>query len=273
MKRQSLLILICFVSSLAIGCADLKGISTFSISSAKTLSQQPSYGYSHYCGDSCYIYAKDSPYITCPCESSKAVLYDTLLKREAAWLEAYFNALSQLSGAGTVIDVDTLAGTIQAGQYGQYNVSSTNVQVFGGITTAARDLLSAGVKSKDIRRNLHRYGDSVTAMMDLYIIQLSALDGLTGNLVIHLKQQLTLYGIKASPGPQRYAVLHAFIEKIRDLQDRDNQMGHMIQQLQLVRKGYHQLVENADNLSSKTLRQKLLALVNNIAFLSGNTNL
>jgi hypothetical protein len=272
MKRQFLLMLICFACWLEIGCADLKGISTFSASSAKTLSQQPSYGYTRYCGDSCYIYAKDSPYIPCPCESSEAVLYDTLLGREAVWLVAYFNSLSQLSGAGTVIDVDTLAGTIQAGQYGQYNVSSTDVQVFSGVTTAVRDLLTAGVKSKDIRRNLHRYGDSVTAMMDLYILQLSALDGLTGNLVIHLKQQLTLYGFQASPGPQRYAVLHAFIEKIHDLHDRDHQMGHMIQQLQLVRNGYHQLVENADNLSSKTLKQKLLALVNNIGFLSGNAN-
>jgi hypothetical protein len=109
-------------------------------------------------------------------------------------------------------------------------------------------------------------------MIDSLILQYSALEGLTGNLVIGLNTQLIVYGVRASPGLQRYAVLYAYNEKIGELKDADTQQQRLIAQLSLVEKGYRQLAANAGNLRSKTLKQRLLALVNNISFLSGKSN-
>jgi len=272
MKRYSLLLLAATVVFVTTGCVDLKGITAFSTSGAKTCSVLPAYGYTRYCFDSCYINNRDSPYVPGRCDLSHAVRYDTILHRESAQLVAYFNALAQLSGSDAVIDVDTIGGSISAGTYGQFTVTATDVQVFQGLTTGLRDLLTAGVKSKDIRQNLQRFGGEVAGMIDSLILQYSALDGLTGNLVIGLNTQLIVYGVRASPGPQRYAVLYAYNEKIGELKDADAQQQRLIAQLSLVEKGYRQLAANAGNLRSKTLKQRLLALVNNISFLSGKSN-
>lgn len=255
---------------LAAGCADLKGVNRFVVSGSKTIAQPFPYAYGEYCFDSCYIFDASGGVGNYPCDCSVPVTYDTAVTREAGKLSNYFLALAKLSGSAEVINVDTLAGAVTAGKYGRWTISSTDAQVASGVATGIQDLLTANFKSKKITANLHQFGNAVDSSLDAYITHLTNLDSLTRFLLIYLETQLVGYRATAAPGPERWAVLYAYNEKIKDLTGRHAQFSNLIRQVQLIRDGYHQLTLNADAVKSKPLKQHLLALVNNITYLSNS---
>lgn len=250
------------------GCADLKGINKFSLNASQVVAQPFPYGYNDYCYDSCYCYDTTAAVSHYPCDCRMAVKYDTAVTREAGKLSAYFTALAKLSGSADIINVDTLAGVVSAGKYGNLTITSTDAAVVSGVATAIQDLATAGFKSKHITQNLHRYGGAVDSALGSYIVHLEALDGQSHDLLIYLNQQLVVYRATTSPGYQRWSIVYAYNEKIRDLTDRHVRFQKMIQLIQMIRDGYHALVASADDVRSKPLKQHLLALVNNISSFS-----
>ena len=260
----SLLLAILFTT----GCADLKGINKFSLNGSQVVAQPFPYAYNEYCYDSCYCYDTTAAVSHYPCDCRIAVRYDTAVTREAGKLSAYFIALAKLSGSADIINVDTLAGVVVAGKYGNLTITPTDAAVVSVVATAIQDLATAGFKSKHITQNLHRYGGAVDSALASYITHLEALDGQSQDLLIYLNQQLVVYRATASPGYQRWSIVYSYSEKIRDLTDRHARFQKMIQLVRMIRDGYHAIVTNADDVGSKMLKQHLLALVNNISSLT-----
>jgi hypothetical protein len=251
-----------------IGCVDLKGINSFSATSTRVFATPWSYSYSDYCYDSCYNYDTTEVQYRYPCDCAVAIAYDTLVAREGVRLAAYFTALAKLSGSEEIIDVDTLGGSIAAGQYGKVNVTATDVQIIGVVATAIQDLVTSGYKSRHVADNLRRFSDTIGLAIDRYTLHLSALSNQYGNLSTYLGTQLLNYRLTAPPGNQRWAIDYAYSEKIRDLEKRYAQFLKLMKLLQKVKAGYALVAANADNVKSKALKKQLLALVNNITFLS-----
>jgi hypothetical protein len=268
--KNYLLLLLALV--LIAGCVDLKGVNKFALTSQKTLAQPLPYGYGDYCYDSCYVYDNSTAQTRYPCDCSLAINFDTVVVREGLRLSAYFSALAKLSGSTDIINVDTLGSAIAAGNYGKISVTASDVQIVSGVATAIQDLVTVNFKSKHIADNLHRYSGKIDTAIGFFIVHLNALDGWGQNLWTDVKTQLLTYRVYAAPSAERWAIDYAYMRELKELADRHVRMQKFIKLITAVREGYHQLAINADDVKSKTLKQQLLALVNNITFLSNTTN-
>lgn len=248
-------------------CADLKGINNFSLNSSKVLAQPFPSSYEAYCTDSCYVYDSTAQFVSYPCHCQLAISHDTIVNREAGKLINYFIALAKLSGSSDIINVDTLAGAVQAGKYGSLTISSTDAAVASGVATAIQDLVTIGFKSKHLTLDLQQFGAAVESSLDAYIRHLGDVRGLLSNMHIDLVTTLHIYRETAAPGAERWAALYAYNTKIADLTTRIRAFDRLIRQIQLVRDGYHELVLNATSIRDKNLKKRLMSLVQDITYL------
>lgn len=265
-RRTGYLSFLLAFAALCAGCADLKGINKFSANAGSVVATPLPYWYSDYSYDSCYTFPGAS------CDTTIPRLNDTTIAHEAGKLNAYFTALTKLSGSAEIIDVDTVAGAVTAGTYGKLSVTSTEASIFSGAATAAQDLFTAGFKSKHLTENLHRYGYYIDSAIGSYAKHVEVLAGYSGDLFEYLRTKWIIYKATGDPrDPTQWSVLYAYSSKLKELRDIHGQFEKLKKQLVLVREGYRDLLVSADKPKSKALKQRLFALVNNITFLSNGT--
>jgi hypothetical protein len=253
-------------------CANLKGINTFAGNSSKVLAQPFPYSYAQYCYDSSYVYDTTAAFVSYPCNCQHAIDHDTAVARESGKLIRYFIAVSKLSGSSDIINVDTLAGAVTAGKYGSLTITSTDATVASAVATAIQDLITVNFKSKHLAIDLRQYGGAVDSSLNAYIRHLDNVSNKLLDMHDKLVFRLHIYRETAAPGPNRWAILYAYNQMIADLTTRQRQFDTLIRQIRLIREGYRQLILNAGSIHSKSLKQKLMALVQNISYLSKSQN-
>jgi hypothetical protein len=255
-------------ATLLASCADLKGINKFSVTGSQVLAKPFPSGYADYCYDSCYVYDTTAVFVSYRCDCGHAVLHDTAVARESAKLTNYFIALAKLSGSDDIITVDTVAGAVKAGTYGSLTISSTEASVASGVATGIQDLLTVNFKSKHLESNLKTFGPAVDAALTAYLRHLDNVRNKSEDMLIKLGTRLANYRDTSRATENRWAILFAYNQKIADLTIRERQFDLLIGQIRVVRDGYRQLLADAANLRSKSLKQKLMAFVQNITYVS-----
>src|SRR5580693_4283081 len=138
------------------GCVNLKAVNGFAVSGEKSFAAEnvPSYGYTAYCYDSSYIFKSGRFLKNYDCDSTQAILYDSIIAKEYSLLSTWFGALAKLSGSTETIRVDTLASALGPGTYGSFTVTAAESGAATAIGTAAKYLLTVSVVGKDIKKNL-----------------------------------------------------------------------------------------------------------------------
>ena len=258
------------VIACAYGCTDLKGINKLAVTSSQNLDQPLPYGHHDYCYDTCYSLDNTTDPSRYPCNCALADSADSAFSRLAHRLGNYFAALARLSGSNEIINIDTATGGFSAGKYGALKITSTDVAVFHGVATAIQDLVNLNFKTKHTSENLRRFGDTIEMAIKSMLVHITIMDSLNRNLRGVLLPQFIAYNALAPPGPQRFAVAYAYNRQIADLDKGHLQLRTRFKVVSLIRDDFGILVSNAENLNSKGLKQRVLALVNNITFLSSH---
>lgn len=266
-------ILSVFLFGLAVaGCVDLKGVSSFSASSAHTLvtSNGRSYGYADYCADSCYLFndkGRELKDLVCDCTGPKK--YDSALQQEFAVLSGYFAALAKLSGVGGKIDAGPLGNTVVAGKYGRFSITGAEAGVASALSTAVTDVLTVHYKSKHLTEILQKYGPDVDKYIGILALHLDNLKNEVRVLETQLQVRTVLYMHAATTDVERWTLFSVYKDK-KDVLDRVvAEYENKEQLIGKIREGHQQLLDNVSQLRSKGLKQRLISLAAGISYLSG----
>jgi hypothetical protein len=265
------IIIILLNSILATSCADLKGISTFSSSSAHTFAtiNNLSYGYANYAADSCYIYNKTAKDLKdFICDDSQAKVYDSLLQQEFTALANYFAALAKLAGNTELINAKPVGAAVVAGTYGKFIISSTEASIANGLTAAVTDVFTIHYKSKHITEILRKYGNDVNNYITTLALHLNNLEGEIKLMKTTLQKNAVLMMHDTGNDESKSYILFSLFKEKRESFDRVIAEYETKQAtIQKILEGHRQLVQQADDLNSKSLKTKLLSLVNDISYL------
>jgi hypothetical protein len=254
----------------AAGCIDLKGISTFSSSSAHTLvtTNNLSYGYASYTADSCYIYNKTGKDLKdFLCDATVAKEYDSLLHQEFSTLAGYFAALSSLAGNTELINATPVGKAIVAGTYGKFTITTTEAGIANGISTAVTDVLTLHYKSKHLKEILNKYGADVNTYIQTLALHLNNLEGEIKVMKTELQVKSVLMMNVAANDADRFILFSLFKEKKESLDLVITEYVSKQQMVQKIYEGHKQMLDNITQLKSASLKQKLLALATEIQYL------
>lgn len=269
MFRPTILIIIS-ICLLVTGCADLKGISTFSASSAHTLVtiNNLSYGYASYTADSCYINNKSAKELKdFICDAMQARVYDSLLQQEFSTLANYFAALAKLADNTLLINAKPIGTAVVAGTYGKFTITSTEAGIANGLATAVTDVFTLHYKSKHITEILRKYGPDVNSYIEALALHLNNLEGEIKVLKSQLQTNAVLMIHNANNETERYTLYSLYKEKRESLDRVIVEFETKHQAIQKILVGHQQLVQQMDDLNSKSLKTKLLSLVNDISYI------
>jgi hypothetical protein len=267
------LVLLVAAAGLFTSCVDLKAVNTYAESSQKSFLAEnvPAYGYAAYVYDSAYIFGVGRFLKYYDADSAQAIGFDTIIAKEYSLLAAYFNALAKLSGSSETIHADTLTGALAAGTYGSFTITTTEAGVATELGVAAKFLLTAGIRDKDIKNNLSKNWPAVKGLLDTLALHHSNLQLKIANLQSNLELRSDTLARSASTAAERWSVVYDYKEKIRELSAVIHKYEIKRTMIANILKGYQKLLDDDSHWKSKDLKDKIGRLVAEINYLSNSS--
>jgi CMP-N-acetylneuraminic acid synthetase len=190
--RPNLILILsgCLILAALSGCADLKEINVFALTSHQVMvnNKYISYGYYEFARDTSYIY---HPYpgqlldVDCNCEAQK--IRDTFTSDQCQVMVNYFAKLAVFTDPGSAIDAMPVGNALTAGAYGSFAVTREEVTVMNAAATAVSDLFTSGYKEKKMKLFITKYHDSVAPLISYLKIR----SAIFGAMLVNMKDFLT----------------------------------------------------------------------------------
>jgi len=262
------LILLFFCAAAFAGCANLKEVNAFAVGSRQTLDKQRSedFGYYAYYHDSTYLYHYLPDHlrdVDCHCEAEKQA--DAHIAGEYNQLSAYFAALARFADAGASFNFAPIGSPVPAGTYGHVHFSAQEASYSAYVARALSTLTTTGYKAKKIRVFMTEYRDSVAPLIMLLKIRADNLAGRMVNLQLQLDHAADSLISYAADKAVKMPVLFVYEHKRKEL---DASLAHYqqrVHELETIIAGGQLIVDNLDNLHSKTFKDKMMSFVNALA--------
>lgn len=264
--RHSILLFFC--TAVFVRCANVREVNAFALSSRQTLDKQRTedFGYYAYYHDSTYLYNYLPDHlrdVDCHCDAEKQA--DAHIAGEYNLLIAYFATLARFADAGASFNFAPIGSPVPAGTYGHVNISAQEASYSAYVAKALSTLTTTGYKAKKIPVFMAEYRDSVAPLITLLRIRADNLAGRMVNLQLQLDRVADSLISYAADRAVKMPVLFVYEQKRRELNATLAHYQQRVHELETIIAGGQLIVDNLDNLHSKSFKDKMMSFVNALA--------
>jgi hypothetical protein len=257
--------LLLFCTAAFARCANVKEVNAFALSSRQSLEKQRTedFGYYSYYHDSTYLYHYLPDHlrdVDCHCEAEKQA--DAHIASEYNLLVAYFSALARFADASSSINFAPMASPVPAGTYGRVNITTQEASYAASLAKALTALATTGYKAKKMPKFMATYRDSVAPLITLLKIRADNLAGRMVNLQLQLERVADSLISFSSDRAVKMPVLFVYEQKRKELDATLAHYQQRVHELETIIAGGQLIVDNLDNLNSKSFKDKMMSLVN-----------
>ncbi len=258
----------CLFFAALCGCADLKEINAFALTSHQVMvnNKYISYGYFEFATDSSYIY---HPFpgqllgVDCNCEAQKKL--DTFTSKQCQVMANYFAKLAVFTDPESAIDAMPVGNALAAGTYGSFAITSEETTITNAAAIAVSDLVTSGYKNKKMKIFIKVYHDSVQPLISYLKLRSAIFEAFLVNMKIFLTKEadslLTITDKREGKWPilLTYEMQKKEIDREIDLyKKREQDFETLIEAGDLI---YH----NQEDLKNKDFIFKLKTVVNDLS--------
>ncbi|HEY4111132.1 hypothetical protein [Puia sp.] len=261
-------VLLLVVAAVFSRCADLREVRSFAVTSQQVMDKHRTavFGYASYSHDSAYIFRYLPDHlrdVDCHCEAAQKA--DAGIANEYAVLSTYFATLAKFADPNASINFTPMGAPLPAGAYGPVTITTQEASIAAGLARGLTALGTTRYKAKRIPGFMGVYRDSVAPLITLLKIRADNLAGRIGLLQLQLDRVTDSLISFAQDKAVRMPVLFVYEQKRSQLDATLLAYQQRVHELETVIAGGQLIVDNLDNLHSKSFKDKMMSLVNAIS--------
>ena len=250
------------------GCADLKEINSFALTSHQVMvnNKNISYGFFEFATDSSYIY---HPYpgqlleVDCNCASQKKL--DAFTSDECQVTANYFARLAVFTDPESAIDAMPVGNALAAGSYGGVVITSEETTIMTGLATAVSDVLTSGYKAKKMKLFITIYHDSVQPLISYLKLRSAIFEALLVNMKDFLTKEADSLLTITSKREVKWPILISYELQKKEIDREIDLYKKREQDFETLIKAGDLIYQNQEDLKNKDFIFKLKTVVNELS--------
>ena len=271
-------VLLAAVLQIHTGCANLREVSDYSVSAARSLRtfEDISYSFTRSCQERCVGEQLESGKLSatdCNCALEQQADSVTLLLYNAT--KGYFDGLARLSSNNlTNYTYDALAKSLTAGNFGGVQINQNQVQAYAKISGILTKALTDGYRKKKLATYIGEANESVKTL--LQALQFTLVNNLSGRLDVK-KSRLRGYYFDLSADPkttvyERKKIIEEYLALVAGINETKKRINAFARGLSLVADGHQQLFDNREKMTVPRLRESLTLYSSNLQDIMAEVN-